>query len=762
MYIKILRRLILGFILSILIFFSHPQSIFSFADPIGSWSNTTNLPSPLASHISYTSANKISVVGGANTVVIPTNISSVINNADGSLLPWISSGSTLSLFWHSSAIKDNFLYVLGGATFPPTVSLNTVYKGVIDNQGVITSWTSLTPLPQNLSIGSSTVVGTRLYFAGGFTNGGSTNQNVYFANINADGTIGSWTIAGLLPEPMSGFGMVENGNNLIIIGGQNSAGIFLNKTYKSAINAGGTLGGWQDTTSLLEPVYRSGVIRIGSTLLSIGGFNGSVLDKIYYANINADATLGPWTLSSNHLPQPVCCGAVAVSNSYLYLTGGFNGAYLNTVYYAPLNVSEGIDLPVPYFSQNVLPWGPTEYDHANVVGLSDPDFERWGCAVTSAAMVLNYHNMMEFEDDTPIDPGSLNEWLKNNNGFQTSKPGFGKPFSKFVWSSINILSGELYEASKSAYKLEHVRYSAESTESSKLTVLNDDLTNKQNPAILAVSNALTNMHFVVAKGVENGLSYLINDPEWNYENLAPFGNDFFQLDRYKRATSNASYIEMSTNEGIEIAVVDSEGRKTGKQVVDGVIQTFDEIPNAVYSHQNAISNPNSLGEQESLGFGFNEFLLPEPLDGQYTIILSSFENQTYTLNIAALEANGDDQNFQMAGIIGQNSGDEFDLDYSQDEPSVLGEIVTFDSLINDINSLRATGDISNFGVYVSLLSKADVAKGLGGNIWTNRASINLLKSMQKEITKQKGKGVSDNAFNILNADIQSLISSFSP
>ena len=70
MYRKILRRLILGFILSILIFFSHPQ--LTFADPLGNWLSTTNLPNPLASHISYTSANKISVVGGANTVVIPT------------------------------------------------------------------------------------------------------------------------------------------------------------------------------------------------------------------------------------------------------------------------------------------------------------------------------------------------------------------------------------------------------------------------------------------------------------------------------------------------------------------------------------------------------------------------------------------------------------------------------------------------------------------------------------------------------------------
>jgi murein DD-endopeptidase MepM/ murein hydrolase activator NlpD len=122
-------------------------------------------------------------------------------------------------------------------------------------------------------------------------------------------------------------------------------------THKSAINADGTLGGWQETTSLPEPVYRSGVIRIGSKLLSIGGLNGSFLDKTYYADINADATLGPWSLSSNHLPQPVCCAAVSSSGNYLYLTGGFNGNYLNTVYMTQIGVATGedkFDLPFSY------------------------------------------------------------------------------------------------------------------------------------------------------------------------------------------------------------------------------------------------------------------------------------------------------------------------------------------------------------------------------------------------------------------------------
>ena len=42
------------------------------------------------------------------------------------------------------------------------------------------------------------------------------------------------------------------------------------------------------------------------------------------------------------------------------------------------------------------------------------------------------------------------------------------------------------------------------------------------------------------------------------------------------------------------------------------------------------------------------------------------------------------------------------------------------------------------------------------------ALYNILKAMQKQIMKQKGKGISINAFNILSGDIKSLISKLSP
>ena len=65
---------------------------------------------------------------------------------------------------------------------------------------------------------------------------------------------------------------------------------------------------------------------------------------------------------------------------------------------------EPFRLDVPSFRQIWEPWVNQK------VGFSDMSFEMGGCAATSLSMVLRYYGV-----DT--DPGRLNNWLKENNGF---------------------------------------------------------------------------------------------------------------------------------------------------------------------------------------------------------------------------------------------------------------------------------------------------------------------------------------------------------
>lgn len=71
-------------------------------------------------------------------------------------------------------------------------------------------------------------------------------------------------------------------------------------------------------------------------------------------------------------------------------------------------------LPVPWFRQDDRAWATAEYDSAvQWAGTEAVTIERWGCALTSAVMVLRYYGYTQLLDGAPLTPWSLNAWLLN-------------------------------------------------------------------------------------------------------------------------------------------------------------------------------------------------------------------------------------------------------------------------------------------------------------------------------------------------------------
>lgn len=727
-----------------------PSNLFA-SDSTTAWSSTTSLPYLLASHVSFYSGNKVFVIGGsAVTGQSKFDVLSNTINSNGTLNNWtdLSDPTPTALIFHAIAVKENYVYILGGREENVGSALNhvnKVFRGTLNIQGDIKLWTQLNSLPEALSIGAATVVGNKLYFAGGFNNFGE-NADIYVATINPDGTIGDWANAGALPEPLSGLGLIEYNGYLIALGGQNGSGQKKNNVYKTALNLNGTIVGWQSTSSLPEPSYRAGVIKIGSQILSIGGANPSMSDKVFYADINADATLGPWSLSSNHLPQPVCCGTVASSNDHIYLTGGFNGSYLNTVYFTNIGITNSI-LPVPYFSQNALPWGPSEYDHAISLGFSNTTMDRWGCAVTSAAMVLNFHGMTQFSNNTALNPGTLNDWLKTHNGYLTGDSG-NAAYSYLSWPAISKLTKDLFNAGKSNIKLMHKRaYPSANT----TVLLNDDLNIRKFPDILYVNNASTSGHFVVAKGVL-GNTYAINDPEWNVSDLSSFNNAYTQVDRYIPSNTNLSYIALVVNPEVELLLIDYLGRKTGKQIVNGLIQEFNEIPEATYTFEAPISNPNDKGHIENLGTGVNVLLIPEPVDGNYQLLASSQTTEGYTINIALFDQDGDIVLYKPVGAVRPNQDDFFDISYSQTDNTNAMNIITFQSTIDDIHEAQNENFITKESLASKLIKIIQKAEDevLDGKLVL---ALRRLEQFERTINRNRGDEILETAYQILLYDV---------
>lgn len=755
---------------SILLFLTLLLFVFSFTPKalaevtITPWDTTTQLPYLLASQTSYIYNSKLYIIAGsAETGNDRDEIISSTQNSDGTISNWTNNSAVLpeaTLLHATSTSQDKkFVYVLGGSEENPGSAMgivNTVFVGLTNSLGDITSWqASSNPIPYPAILGQAIVIGNRIYFAGGEDDGGTIHSDISFATINNDGSLNTWQLAGNLPVPLKSFSMlVDNSGNILIIGGQTTDGIPQSAVYKTSLQTDGTINSWQTMTPLPQTFYRGGAVLEGNTIFVVGGFINDTINpairsnKVFIGELDSGNNLGAWIESPNSLPLSACCGTLNYLNGYLYWAGGYDTTqgYVDNVYYAKVtngNTNTG-PLSVPYFSQKSQPWGSTEYDHAQSLDFSPINMSQWGCAVTSAAMVLKFYGMNALPNGTALDPGSLNQWLNANNGYLTGKDSSGN-YSYLDWTSIGKLARAAQLAGKSPtdVMVKVIRAPSENTFSSQF----DADFAQQIPDIVQTHSALTSSHFVVTTGKTTN-SYTINDPFWNNPTLASFNNNVDEVVRLIPSHTDLSYITIVVDPTVNIFVTDANGEREG----NNGSQTFDEIPNAVYGPENPIGSPT---DNSTFGIGVNRLLLPTPMDGNYTITLSSQTAQTFTLNISTIETDGTSQIKTISGVVDPQDSSTFTLNYSNTQPSTTSATaVTVQSTINDINALYQLHLIS-FSTYTALSATLQNAlTHQKSHPTTEKGTINADESI---ILSQKNSGgITQSTYNILHADFLAL------
>jgi hypothetical protein len=112
--------------------------------------------------------------------------------------------------------------------------------------------------------------------------------------------------------------------------------------------------------------------------------------------------------------------------------------------------------PFPYLSQKDSAWAGEEYDSASTwAGAARSGIGRWGCAITSVAMILQ-KNGVNALDGTSVDPSKLNTWLiSQTDGY--IGPGL------LNWLAVTRYVKASYDAGNASTKLEYSRPSATST-----------------------------------------------------------------------------------------------------------------------------------------------------------------------------------------------------------------------------------------------------------------------------------------------------------
>ncbi len=306
---------------------------------LGAWTSTTALPSARYAHACVAYDDRLYVTGGYNGSPLgDVQVASL--NADGTIGAWTAlSAFTTARSGHTSVAYNGHLYVIGGSS---GVNLDDVQYAPIRADGTLGAWAATSSFTTARSHHASVAYNGYLYVIGG----GAYLNDVQCAPINANGTLGAWASStNTFTTGRFGLSSVAYNGRLYVLGGQDSGSLTLNDVQHALIDAGsgagGTLGAWAPTTSFTAARDGHASVAYRGYLYVTGGYNGSYLNDVQYAPINADGTTGAWTATTSFTTPRVDHTSVAYKG-YLYVIGGYGGSALNNVQYAPINADGSV------------------------------------------------------------------------------------------------------------------------------------------------------------------------------------------------------------------------------------------------------------------------------------------------------------------------------------------------------------------------------------------------------------------------------------
>ena len=236
---------------------------------------------------------------------------------------------------------------------------------------------------------------------------------------------------------------------------------------------------------------------------------------------------------------------------------------------------------------------------------------KFGCGLTSAAMVLGYHGV-------DVDPATLNAWLKANGGYSGTAIIFPK-----VAEYARVVGGR---------EITYLR-TVQATDTAGLRQGICEF----GPQVANVygSNGKPTGHFVTATGRDNlSTTFLINDPAGGVERTLRARN-YQNTHAGRRTYSGPQYHYDDPYSGIafyfhspgDLLVTDGQGRRTGYDPATGTV--YDEIPGAAYD-STAESDPE---DPTFVGHTTREFEFMRAPAGRYTVTVTGTGDGTYMLDM---------------------------------------------------------------------------------------------------------------------------------
>jgi hypothetical protein len=259
-------------------------------------------------------------------------------------------------------IAHDHLFVIGGNA-SNDFAQRQVYSTPLRDDGVIGQWQELEPLPQSLLAHASVVVGDDLFVLGGFNRTG-TQQTVFRARIQPDGTLSPWATLTPLPQPLANMAAVTANGAIYVLGGEvpSSSGTVSDTVYRAQVNADGSIDAWETSPAPLPMPTRNQAAAVACNhLYMIAGVDESrERDGVFVSPIQDDGTLGTWELT-HPLPNTLSGHEARAVNGGILVLGGWTS---NTpdidsqaaVYLLPIDETCA---PGPWQTLTSMPYGST-------------------------------------------------------------------------------------------------------------------------------------------------------------------------------------------------------------------------------------------------------------------------------------------------------------------------------------------------------------------------------------------------------------------
>lgn len=348
-------------------------------------------------------------------------------------------------------------------------------------------------------------------------------------------------------------------------------------------------------------------------------------------------------------------------------------------------------LDVPSFKQGLLPyddsnpvWENLEYDHGNTITLEDCDRNGDGatmaecaCALTTAAMVMNYHGVKNSPDGAfTTNPAILN--LHANETFLDLDGGY----KGFFGGKFNWYYPENFSSDAAAFN-ENLKVEVESREDFNVDRVKE-LVDEGKPVIVQVVGRW-GIHWVVVKGYDPDDSRLIiNDPvmpdpsfgEHAYldENYSPVPTNSMVV--YKQTSSDFRRLQFATDSKNHLLITDTLGNKTGYDPQAG--QITEEIPSSEYILELNYGDPTSDGETPPATDGVYFLTIKLPADGEFELQILSQDGQVHPVHVYSSDTEG---GLAGSAIEPEDLEESYKVSYVEE---TAGEEVVYEKIIDEI------------------------------------------------------------------------------